>query len=97
MKKFIEKRRKLFGFAGGLVAFGIAVIYLKVIPQETSAVSGLQKVILIYGHSACWFFLSIASILWALMKENKWSKTLAYLALAVYAVFICMLLVIRSV
>lgn len=86
---------RLFGIVGGIIAFVIVVIYLIVTPEEASTASGLQKIILIYGHPLCWLLLGGASILWAITKKNKWSKILAYTALATYIVFICTLLVTK--
>lgn len=95
MKSYLEKHHRLFGTLGGIIAFVVAVIYLKVIPEEASTVDGLQKIILIYGHSLCWVLLCGASIGWAVVKKNKWSKILAYTALVVYIIFISTLLLTK--
>ena len=95
MKSYLDKHRKLVGSIGGVIAFVIAVIYLKVIPAEVSSASGLQKIILNYGHSLCWTLLCGASIGWAVVKKNKWSKILAYTALVVYVIFISTLLLTK--
>lgn len=95
MKSYLEKHHKSFGIVGGMIAFVVAVIYLKVIPEEGSTVSGLQKIILAYGHSLCWILLCGASILWAIIKKNKWSKILAYAALATYIIFMSTLLITK--
>ena len=95
MKSYIEKHHKLFGIGGGIIAFVVAVIYLKAIPEEVSSASGLQKIILTYGHSLCWILLCGASILWAITEKNKLSKTLAYAALVVYIIFISTLLLTK--
>ena len=95
MKSYLEKHHRLFGIGGGIIAFVVAVIYLKVIPEEASSASGLQKIILTYGHSLCWILLCGASIGWAVVKKNKWSKILAYTALVVYIIFISTLLLTK--
>ena len=95
MKSYLEKHRRFFGIVGGMIAFVVAIIYLKVIPEEASTVSGLQKIILVYGHSLCWILLCGASILWAIIKKNKWSRILAYAALATYIIFMSTLLIIK--
>ena len=95
MKSYLEKHRRFFGIVGGMIAFVVAIIYLKVIPEEASTVSGLQKIILTYGHSLCWILLCGASIGWAVVKKNKWSKILAYTALVVYIIFISTLLLTK--
>jgi hypothetical protein len=93
MKSYLEKHHRLFGICGGIIAFIIATIYLKVIPEEASIVGGLQRMILLYGHSLCWILLGTASILWAIMKKNKWSKFLAFAALSAYFIFMSTLLI----
>lgn len=95
MKSYIEKHHKILGVVGGIIALAVAVIYFKVIPQEAATASGIQKIILVYGHSFCWILLSSASILWAIMNKNRWSKILAYAALASYLVFMGTLLVAK--
>lgn len=93
MKSYLEKHQRLFGICGGIIAFIIAAIYIKVIPEEVSSASGLQKIILLYGHSLCWILLGTASILWAILKKNKWSKFLAFAALSAYFIFMSTLLI----
>ena len=95
MKNSLEMHHRLFGIVGGVIAFVIAVIYLKVIPAEVSSASGLQKIILVYGHSLCWILLCGASIGRAMVKKNKWSKILAYGALAIYIIFLTTLLLAK--
>ena len=95
MKSYLEKHRRFFGIVGGMIAFVVAIIYLKVIPEEASTVSGLQKIILIYGHSLCWILLSAASSLWAATEKDMLSKILAYTALVVYIIFISTLLLTK--
>lgn len=95
MRSHLEKHHRLFGIVGGVIAFVIAVIYLKVIPAEVSSASGLQKIILTYGHSLCWILLGGASSLWAITEKNDLSKILAYTALVVYVIFISTLLLTK--
>ena len=95
MKNSLEMHHRLFGIVGGVIAFVIAVIYLKVIPAEVLSASGLQKIILTYGHSLCWILLSGASSLWAITAKNKLSKILAYTALVVYVIFISTLILTK--
>jgi hypothetical protein len=92
MKSYLEKHHRLFGVVGGSIALVVAGIYLKVIPEEASTVGRLQNIILVYGHSLCWILLSAASILWAIMKKNKWSEFLAFAALFTYFIFMSTLL-----
>lgn len=95
MKAYLEKHYRVFGFLGALVALIIAAIYIKVIPEEAVVASGIQEMVLRYGHSLCWILLSQASLLWGINKTNKWSKLLAYTALATYIIFMVVLLASR--
>lgn len=92
MKAYLEKHYRVLGYLGALVALIIAAIYIKVVPEETVVASGIQEMILRYGHTLCWILLSQASLLWAINKTNKWSKFLAYTALATYIIFTVTLL-----
>lgn len=96
MKGFLEEHHRLFGVVGGVVALVVAAIYLKVTPDDAAMVDGFQEIVLVYGHSLCWILLAAASLLWAIMRKNKWSKVLAYAALVAYIIFIGMLLVAVS-
>lgn len=94
MKEFVENNRRILGLIGALVALVVAVIYLKFTPEEAAQVGGFQKVILIYGHSVCWFLLSGAGVLRAISK-NRSSEILAYIALIAYAIFIATFLITK--
>ena len=71
MRSYLEKHRLLYGHIGAIIALIIAVIYLVVIPGEVLEVSGMQKLVLLYGHSLCWVLLSIAIYLWGHEKAQK--------------------------
>lgn len=88
MKNYLNTHHRLVGFIATLVALVVAIIYLKVLPEELETTEGMQAFILKYGHSLCWFLLAGASSLWAIRRQNKWSVALAYLALATYLIFI---------
>ncbi|OGL22436.1 hypothetical protein A2707_03880 [Candidatus Saccharibacteria bacterium RIFCSPHIGHO2_01_FULL_45_15] len=95
MKSYLEKHHRIFGLLCALIAFVIAVIYLEVVPEEASNADLIQKIILAYGHSLCWFLLSGASMVWSIKRKNQWSVYLAYAALAVYVIFIGTLLITK--
>lgn len=88
MKNYIVKHRRRIGIIGGCMACIVALIYLAIVPEEAKNASGLQKIILLYGHSVCWIVLSVASFLWAMTNKHILSSGLAYIALAIYAVFV---------
>lgn len=96
MKNYLEKRRRVLGALGALIAAIVAIIYLVIVPEELATANWLQRAILVYGHSLCWFLLCAASIIWSVKGKNKWSAPLAYAALAVYAIFIGTLLSVKD-
>ena len=95
MKRYVEKHHRAFGLIGGLIAFVVALIYMKLIPNEASGATGIQESILLYGHSLCWVFLGWASCLWGIKKSNRLSKPLTYMALATYVTFIGTLVIAK--
>lgn len=95
MKRYFDKHHTLLGFTSSLVALLVAVIYFKVIPEEVSAVSGFQEIILRCGHALCWLLLAGSSFRWAIKRKGKWSGILAYGALGTYIVFISTLLITK--
>ena len=80
MRSYLEKHRLLYGHIGAIIALIIAVIYFVVIPGEVLKASGMQKLVLLYGHSLCWVLLSIASYLWGMKKHRKLTAFFAYSA-----------------
>ena len=88
MRSYIEKHRLLCGYVGAIIALIIAVIYFVVIPGEVLEASGMQKLVLLYGHSLCWVLLSIAIYLWGMKKHKKLTAFFAYAAFVTYIIFI---------
>lgn len=97
MKTHFEKHHRFLGFTSSLAALVVATIYFKIIPEEVSAVSGFQEMILRYGHALCWLLLAGAGFRWAIKRKDKWSGILAYAALAVYIIFIITLLITKFI
>ena len=95
MRSYLEKHRLLYGHIGAIIALIVAVIYLVVIPGEVLEASGIQKLVLLYGHSLCWVLLSIASYLWGIKKHRKLTAFFAYLAFITYIIFISTLLLTK--
>ena len=96
MRSCLEKRRLLYGHVGAIIALIIAVIYIVVIPGEVLKASGMQKLVLLYGHSLCWVLLSMASCLWGMKKHKKLTAFFAYSALITYIIFIGILMITKS-
>lgn len=89
---YVSKYRTFMAIFGGVIAFIVALVYLNVLPQEVATTDGVQKIILTYGHSFCWFLLGVASLLWAITRNSILSQVLAYVALGAYIVFIGVLI-----
>ncbi|MFZ2126056.1 MAG: hypothetical protein WAV04_00915 [Candidatus Microsaccharimonas sp.] len=96
MRSYLEKHRLLYGHIGAIIALIVAVIYLVVIPGEVFEASGIQKLVLLYGHSLCWVLLSIASYLWGIKKHRKLTAFFAYSAFITYIIFIGILMITKS-
>ena len=96
MRGYLEKHRLLNGHIGAIIALIIAVIYFVIIPGEALEASGMQKLVLLYGHSLCWVLLSMASCIWGMKKHKKLTAFFAYSALITYVIFIGVLMITKS-
>ena len=96
MRSYLEKHRLLYGYVGAIIALIIAAVYFVVIPGEVLEASGVQKQVLLYGHSLCWVLLSIASCLWGMKKHRKLMAFFAYSAFITYIIFIVILMITKS-
>ncbi|HCH34114.1 MAG: hypothetical protein UY35_C0003G0057 [Candidatus Saccharibacteria bacterium GW2011_GWC2_48_9] len=88
MKNYLTRYHVAIGLVATVISLGVAIMYLFVVPIEVSGASEVQKIVLMYGHSLCWFLLSGAGLIWALRGTNRWSTVLLCLGLMVYAVFL---------
>ena len=95
MRSYLEKHRLLCGHIGAIIALIIAVIYFLLVPSVVHEASGIQKLVLLYGHSLCWVLLSIASYLWGIKKHRKLTAFFAYSAFITYIIFISTLLLTK--
>ena len=95
MQSRVGKHQKNLGIVGALLALTIAAVYLGATPEAASRASGLQRIILLYGHATSWVFLSVMSVILGLRGSNKWSRAAAYAALISYAVFMSTLFLVR--
>lgn len=96
MRSELEKHRLLYGHISAIIALIVAVIYLVVIPGEVLEASGIQKLVLLYGHSLCWVLLSIASYLWGMKRHKKLMVFFGYSAFVTYIIFIGSLMITKS-
>ena len=95
MQSRVGKHHKILGIVGACLALTIAAIYLVATPEAASQASGLQRIILLYGHATSWVFLSVMSVILGLKGSNKWSRAAAYAALVTYAIFMSTLVLTR--
>jgi hypothetical protein len=92
MTPFFHRHERTITLLFACVAFAVSALYIWIVPFEASSVSGVTKLILMYGHSVCWSLLGFASLTWVLLKSKRFALACVYLALACYAVFIATLL-----
>lgn len=90
-KRFITTHRIAIGIGVFLLSLTIAVIYLFVVPEQAAQATGLTKLVLLYGHSLCWVFIAVATVVWMRQPTSVWVKRLAYAGLASYAIFMATL------
>ena len=57
----IEQYRGLVGVTAAIIAAGLALLWLFVVPAKADEVTGVQLVVVRYGHSVCWAFLAAAT------------------------------------
>jgi len=88
MKNYLTRYHAAIGLAATVISLVVAIVYLFVVPVEVSGASEVQKIVLMYGHSLCWFLLSGASLVWVFRGTNRWSTVLLCIGLMVYAVFL---------
>ena len=93
MHKFINQQRKPIAIAGATIAIIVAAIYYFVVPDKAASTTGIQNVVLAYGHSLCWVLLATASALQISKSTQRWSVYFAYSALGVYAAFFTALVI----
>lgn len=84
----IVSKKQIFGVLGVFIATFVAVMYLFVTPNEAEATNGIQKFIIIYGHSFSWILLAAASFMYAFTRNQKIVNVVLYFALITYAIFL---------
>ena len=84
----IEQHRGLVGVTAAIIAAGLALLWLFVVPAKADEVAGVQSVAVRYGHSVCWAFLAAASALYAVRAPRRLVEYTAWAALGAYAAFL---------
>lgn len=92
MKAHIAKHRIAFGTSAVIIALAVAALYYVVVPEEAAHAVGIQRFILLYGHTICWLLLATAGSLWTLNKARSAQVFFAYAALGSYVIFMATLI-----
>lgn len=91
MRTFLDRHRPALAVAATVVSLAVAVTYLFVVPVQAATASGWVRLLLRYGHSACWVLLAAASLCW-LFGAPRPGRVLAWAALACYGAFLAAVL-----
>lgn len=84
-------RRRTLALAGALVAAGMTVLWLVVVPDRADTTSGLQSLAIRYGHPLSWALLTGLALSHAADAPKALRDGLGWGALASYAVFLAAL------
>jgi hypothetical protein len=82
------RRRRPLGAALAVVAAGVAVVWLLVVPEVPAGAGALRGAVLRWGHAVVWLLLAAAAAAWAAGARRRTVERLAVAALAVYAAFV---------
>lgn len=72
---------------GAMVATGLTVVWLFVVPEQADQTHGLQAAAIRWGHPATWALLALFGALVALDAPKPIRDTVAWASLACYAAF----------
>lgn len=72
---------------GAVVATGLTVVWLFVVPEQADQTHGLQAAAIRWGHPATWALLALFGALVALDAPKPIRDTVAWASLACYAAF----------
>ena len=81
------RRRRVLGLVGVVVAAGLTVVWLFVVPEQADQTHGLQAAAIRWGHPATWALLALFGVLVALDAPKPIRDTVAWASLACYAAF----------
>ncbi len=83
-----RRHRRLLGLVGALVAAGMALLWLVVVPEAAESTDGARSWAIRYGHLAAWAFLAGVGLAVAAGAPRALREVLAWAALGSYAVFV---------
>lgn len=84
--------RRSLALAGSVVAAGLSLLWVVVVPDKADTTSGLQALAIRWGHPASWALLSALWVAVATDGSARLRATLGWSALACYAAFVVALL-----
>ena len=83
-----RRHQRVLGVAGALLAAGMTVLWLVVVPEGAGSTPGLRSWVLRLGHPAAWACLTGVGIAVAADAPRPLREGLAWAALASYAAFV---------
>ncbi len=92
MTAWVQRHRTPLAATAAVVAAGLAVLWLLVVPDAAREADGLRWMLLRFGHSLTWGLLALAALALALSAPAPAVRWPAYAALACYVAFLAALL-----
>lgn len=89
--EWADRYRRVIGIIAVSLCVTMTVLWIVVVPDQAHNSSGIRALLLRWGHSLCWFFLSIASGVWTLRGPRAVVSVLAWCGLASYVGFLAAL------
>ena len=86
--KWWERHRRVVGVVGAVVATGLAVLWVVVVPARAAEATGVRLALIRWGHPACWALLAVVAALFAADAAPRVRQSLAWAAAGCYAGFL---------
>ena len=90
--EWMRRRRRPLGAVGAVIAAGMSALWVVVVPDRVDTVTGVQEVVIRWGHPVCWALLAIVGILVAVAAPKRIRDVVAVLAAGSYAAFVIAML-----
>lgn len=82
------RHHRTLGLAGAVAAVGMTAVWTVVVPDKADATTGLQSLVIRWGHPACWALLAGVGLSVALDAPRRVRDPLAWSALGSYGAFL---------
>jgi hypothetical protein len=83
-----RRHKRILGVAGALLASGMTILWLVVVPEGAESTQGLRSWVLRLGHPAAWACLAGVGIAVAADAPRPLRPALAWAALGSYGAFV---------